>query len=315
MPRDGNPCAPHRPPPASTRPPASTCGFHPRRKNCKGSDSPLRLGSCNHCGAKGWNILGDADTGYVLSEDGGKNCLQRDGEKAKVGSCEDGYALLTLQFTTSEDLEAMSSPGARMITAASDGDERAVKKYLKEDVDVNARDWDNLTALIAASSSGHLRICKLLLKEGADVNASDKDKITALMEAAIMDHKDIVKLLLQSGAEMEAKSETGVTAMWLAASQGRFELVKQFLDKGADANNVRSDGITALMGAAAGGHTKTVEVLVKKGADVNAKDQVSAGTARRRAAARRLHARPRRRRKITLQYTKICSEQPLRRKA
>jgi hypothetical protein len=37
-----------------------------------------KLAKCSHCGAKNWNILGDADTGYVLTEGDGKICLVRE---------------------------------------------------------------------------------------------------------------------------------------------------------------------------------------------------------------------------------------------
>lgn len=44
----------------------------------------------------------------------------------------------------------------RLITAASDGDKRGIRRWLDQGVDVDSRDWDNLTPLIAASSQGHL---------------------------------------------------------------------------------------------------------------------------------------------------------------
>lgn len=53
-------------------------------------------------------------------------------------------------------MAAMAAPGVRLITAASDGDKKGVKKWLDQGVDVDSRDWDNLTPLIAASSQGHL---------------------------------------------------------------------------------------------------------------------------------------------------------------
>lgn len=53
-------------------------------------------------------------------------------------------------------MSAISAPGVRLITAASDGDKRSVKRWIDEGADVDARDWDNLTPLIAASSQGHL---------------------------------------------------------------------------------------------------------------------------------------------------------------
>lgn len=61
-----------------------------------------------------WNILGDNDSGYILTEgEGNVNCLQRHGEKAKVGPCDAGYAGLSLQFASKEDISLMMSPGAR----------------------------------------------------------------------------------------------------------------------------------------------------------------------------------------------------------
>jgi energy-converting hydrogenase Eha subunit C len=53
------------------------------------------------------------------------------------------------------------------LQAASDGDKRAVRKWIEErHTDVNATDWDNLTALIAASSQG--MVCAVLLAEYVD---------------------------------------------------------------------------------------------------------------------------------------------------
>lgn len=139
------------------------------RKSCNADKSDIRLASCKHCGATNWNILGDSDTGYVLSEGDGKYCLMREkgSKKAKMVLCEkDGYTALHLQFANRDDIKAMSSVGARLITAASDGDKKLIKSYLKNKVDVNSRDWDQLTALIAAASAGHLDIVKLLLDAG-----------------------------------------------------------------------------------------------------------------------------------------------------
>ncbi|CAB1112189.1 unnamed protein product [Ectocarpus sp. CCAP 1310/34] len=243
------------------------------RVSCAGEGSELKLGACKKCCAKAWNILGDAESGYILTEgDGNRNCLQRDGESAKVAPCDSGYASLSLQFASKEDIALMMSPGARFITAASDGDLNAVKTFLKDGLDVNSQDWDKLTALVAAASQGHLKVVKHLLNNGADVNAKDKDEISGLMEASIMGHVAVVKELLKAGAEVDAEAKSGVTALWLAAGEGRKEVLKELLKSGASANNSRSDGITALMGAAAGGHGEVVEMLLKAGADVGAKD-------------------------------------------
>ena len=240
----------------------------------------VKLAKCTHCGAKAWNIHGDSTTGYVLTESssGAQLCLVRPrGTKhARLAPCDSSaapYTPLQLQFASATDIEAMSSPGARLIGAASDGDKKLVQRLLKEEkMDVNVRDWDELTPLIPASSAGHLDVVKLLLKEGADVNAKDKDGITALMEASIMGHAKIVDLLLKEGAEVDAPANSGVTALWLAAGEGRADVMRSLLRKDADANNARSDGISALMTASVGGHAEAVRLLLENGADARYAD-------------------------------------------
>ena len=240
----------------------------------------VKLAKCTHCGAKNWNILGDSETGYVLTEGEGdsKVCVVREKgtKKVKVAPCDSEevpYTPLQLQFASAADITAMGSAGARFIGAASDGDKKLVETLLKnKEVDVNEKDWDDLTALITAASAGHTEIVKLLIKKGADVNVSDKDGITALMEASIMGHIKIVDLLIEVGAEVDFKSNSQVTALWLAAGENRTEVMKHLLKKDADASVTRSDGITALMTASVAGHIDSVKLLLENDADPHAVD-------------------------------------------
>jgi len=239
-----------------------------------------KLAKCTHCGAKSWNIHGDSNTGYVLTEasSGIQQCIVRPKgtNMVKLAPCDSTdhpYTPLQLQFASAKDIEAMSAPGARLIGAAADGEKKLVQKLLKEEkIDVNARDWDELTPLIPAASSGHLDIVKLLLKEGADVNAKDKDGITALMEASIQGHVKIVDYLIKEGAEVDATANSGVTALWLASGEGKVDVVKALLKKHADPNNARADNISALMTAAVGGHADVTKLLLENGADARFAD-------------------------------------------
>jgi serine/threonine-protein phosphatase 6 regulatory ankyrin repeat subunit B len=260
------------------------------KKDCKGSsnNSDIKLLKCSHCGAKTWNILGDSNTGYAFTTDDGKNCLLRDSKTNKAVTVPCGadaaaagsttttdqqYTPFQLQFASATDIQQMSSPGARLVGAASDGDKKAIQAMLKEGIDVNFRDWDQLTALIPASSSGNLDLVKFLIKEKIDVNAQDKDGITALMEASIMGHAKVVDFLIQSGADVTAAANSGVTSLWLAASAGKSDCIQLLVSKGADVNNERNDGITALMTASVGGHVDAVKLLLEKGADATATDK------------------------------------------
>ena len=254
------------------------------KKSCNDKDMEknidTKLTKCTHCGAKNWNILGDADSGYVLTEgsDDKKLCLVRmkDTNKAVMASCESTefpYTPLQLQFASASDIQQMGSPAAKLLGAASDNDKKALLSLLKDDkVDVNSRDWDDLTAIIPSASSGHLEIVKILIKEGADIDAQDKDGITALMEASVMGHLKVVNALLDNGADPDVKAHSEVTALWLACGEGLTEVVRALIKKGADAANVRVDGITALMTAAVGGHADVVSLLLENGADMLAVD-------------------------------------------
>lgn len=249
-------------------------------KKSTASTVDAKLSKCTHCGAKSWNIHGDSNTGYVLAESssGVQQCIVRPKgtKQVKLAPCDSPdhpYTPLQLQFASAKDIEAMSAPGARLIGAAADGEKKLVQKLLKEEkIDVNARDWDELTPLIPAASSGHLDIVKLLLKEGADVNAKDKDGITALMEASIQGHVKIVEYLIKEGAEVDGTANSGVTALWLASGEGKADVVKSLLKKHADPNNARSDHISALMTAAVGGHADVAKLLLDNGADARYAD-------------------------------------------
>jgi hypothetical protein len=66
------------------------------KASCHLDDSAVKLADCNHCGAKKWNIVGDNESGYVLTEDNNKNCVKRVGDKAVVNKCQQGYSGLAL---------------------------------------------------------------------------------------------------------------------------------------------------------------------------------------------------------------------------
>jgi ankyrin repeat protein len=200
------------------------------------------------------------------------------------------YTPFQLQFAQKTDIEAMSSPAARFINAAAQGDKKTVQAMLKEEQQANkkklaeeakdstplanSKDWDGLTSLSAAAAAGHLDICKLLVKEGADLNAADIDQVTPLMEAALKGHTKVVDFFLSQPDmtdQVDTTAQSGITAMWLAASGGHADTVKSLLAKGADATNVRVDGITALATAAVSGHADAVKALLEAGADGMAK--------------------------------------------
>jgi len=242
------------------------------KAQCHLDDSPAQILDCNHCGAKKWNILGDAEHGYVLTEGGNKNCLKRNGDKTSVVKCDKGYLGLQLKFATVDDIAIMDSDGARLISAAADNELNEVKKFIKNNVDVDSRDWDNQTPLMASAAKGHINVVKELVKNKANVNLVDKDNITALMEASIGGYKNVVEFLVNNGAEIDAVASSGFSALWLAAGEGFNDIVKFLLGKKSNPNNARYDGLSALVAAVSGGHLEVVKSLLNAGANVSASD-------------------------------------------
>ena len=110
----------------------------------------------------------------------------------------------------------------KFIKAAYEGKYHKVESYIKQGVNVNAKDKEGKTALIEAEEyapsifsstrKSNIDIVKLLVEHGADVNAKDEMGVTTLMWAAYKGWLDDVKLLVEHGADVNAKDKEGRTA-------------------------------------------------------------------------------------------------------
>ncbi len=152
--------------------------------------------------------------------------------------------------------------------AAKRGDLPAVKRFIANGINVNAKANDGTTALMYAlmyaSREGHKQIVQLLLDKGADVNAKGNEGQTALMYASSSSYtpKEVVELVLVKGADVNAEDNYGWTALILASDKGNFDVIPLLLSKGADVNAKTKSGFTAMTWAS--GNVK--ELLVKAGA-------------------------------------------------
>jgi len=200
------------------------------------------------------------------------------------------------------------------------GDIEAVKQFLGDGVDVNAKDDGYRTPLHFAAHSGHTETAKFLIGSGADVDAKDSRRWTPLHEATDWRHEEIVELLIAAGADVNAQTDDGLTPLGHAerhpeiadllrkhggktgeelakqepptakapdisihdaALIGNIEAVKQHLAAGTDVNTKGDNGETPLHEATGAGHKEVVELLIAEGADVNAKDGIGGKTTAR----------------------------------
>jgi len=158
-----------------------------------------------------------------------------------------------------------------LISAAGRGQADEVEHLLKEEKNINARNFlFGQTALTEAVRSGHRDIALLLLDKGADINEKDGQGVTALMHAVEMEHRDMVEFLLNKGANINEKDQVGQTALMLAVKGAKKDSPEEkeyiniawlLLDRGADIDEKDNLGQTALMIASKEGQTNIVRAL------------------------------------------------------
>ena len=123
-----------------------------------------------------------------------------------------------------------ADPVSALLTAAKDGDVKAIKKILLSGVKVDAKNEHGVTALFVAALFGRTETAGLLIDKGAKIKAAKgKDGSTALHTAAFFCNAEMVKLLLDKGADVNAlnkRSETPLDAVASPWSEGLGELYK-----------------------------------------------------------------------------------------
>jgi ankyrin repeat protein len=126
----------------------------------------------------------------------------------------------------------------------------------------------------AATSKSSPEVVEKLRAAGADINARDKNDVTALMWAAKNSSPEVVKLLLDAGADINAQDKDGMTALMYAAKENINAEVVKVLSGKADINAQDEKGLTALMHAAwKNFNPEVVDALLVSGANVYAQDE------------------------------------------
>lgn len=130
-----------------------------------------------------------------------------------------------------------------------------------QNVQLNAKDVSQATALHYASSALSTETVAALLDNGAKINLQDRWGATALHYAIdselVSVHSlmtpgpvvDTVRLLLDGGVAINATGKFGWTGLQLAAHKAYFGVVKLLVDSGVDVNITARDGSTALLNA------------------------------------------------------------------
>ncbi len=124
--------------------------------------------------------------------------------------------------TKVEKLAVKGSIEDKLISAVKNGDLKSVETFIVAGANLEARDNQDMTALMIAADRGYSDIARALIDAGADINAQDKFGCTALFKAADKNHVGIVKMLVAKGAVDNSFEDM----LMRATFQGNAEMVK-----------------------------------------------------------------------------------------
>lgn len=122
------------------------------------------------------------------------------------------------------------SSATNLITAASEGDLDEVSTLVRlgKDVDVNAGDYDQRTAMHLAAGNGHADVVDYLCANGGDVNAVDRWGGRPLDDARRRGHDECAELLLGRGARHGDGSEYAPVSAGSIGGEALVDLFDQF---------------------------------------------------------------------------------------
>jgi ankyrin repeat protein len=169
-----------------------------------------------------------------------------------------------------------NAAGDTPLHTAATYDQPEIVEILLEhpEIDINAKNKDNETAMHLAVMRGNAETVRRLLGKGAEVNAKDKDGYTALYWAVRGgddgddgDEEVVAMLLERPEIDVNIQDDAGDTALHVAAKEdptkkGHNNIVKMLLNfRGIIVDIKNNDGKTAEEEANACGHVEIVSLL------------------------------------------------------
>ena len=234
----------------------------------KGNVAPLMIASEN------WNkdaidVLLNAGADPNISDANGSSCLHY----AAYGDC----SIETMQAIISNDVDVNATNKnnvTALMLACEKKNKDATNVLLHAGADPNIADANGSTCLHYAARNYYCtEVLQAVISHGVDVNAINKNNITALRLACEKKNKDAVNGLLNAGADPNIADANGNTCLHFAARNYLCtEVLQAVISHGVDVNATNKMHVTALMIACEKGNKDAVNGLLNDGADPNIAD-------------------------------------------
>ena len=91
-------------------------------------------------------------------------------------------------------------------------------------INIDARDFDEVTPLQYAVLGGHLEIVKLLCESKTQIDTSDKDGSSPLHYASMHGYLEIVKFLVERGAQIDLSNNNNEMPFYIAENPNPKEI-------------------------------------------------------------------------------------------
>ena len=158
-----------------------------------------------------------------------------------------------------------------LILACELGHSEMVKLLLDADADPTAADNSKLTPLHQAAGGGHMKCCSQLLRTQASfmIDTQDLWGYTPLHRAVINQHDKVTELLLSHGCSVNLPDEKKRVPLHVAASYGNMSAVSVLSKHSALVNWPDDKGRTPLYFAVLGNHLNVVKQLVAGECNIN----------------------------------------------
>ncbi|XP_074658298.1 transient receptor potential cation channel subfamily A member 1 homolog isoform X1 [Tubulanus polymorphus] len=171
--------------------------------------------------------------------------------------------------------------------SAMRGNEVAARDLLLcPEIQIEAVDKTNMTALHLVATHNHLEICRMLIEAGTKLRCVDEELSTPLHLAAMEGNVEMCKLLFDAGEKLDGwvtisqmvtdQDIDQSSPLHLAVENGNYEVARLLIEKGADVNGHRKNYSTALHLAAQSGDLEIVKLLCDHNPRIDALNQQQA---------------------------------------